>query len=145
PAGQGAMPLLDKRPNGYKFLAQTAFKQALKKADPSLGELAIVCDVASDEADLTGFAAAISEETKEHVWIVMIYDVAQYNQFLKWENKVLYIKDKDEAGGQNKILAAKSFELFNIELSGSGLAIRFPRTVCNVNKSEISSCIEKMG
>ncbi|CAG8499485.1 21653_t:CDS:2 [Cetraspora pellucida] len=183
PAGQEAMPLLDinKRHNGYKFVTQTAFKQALKDADPSLGELAIVCDVASDEAEATGYAAAISEETKEHVWIVMLYDVAKYEQLLKWENRVLYIKDQDEvwhpiracfnriaykpwtyfplnsktvvfnntisclAGGHNKIMASKSFELFNTELSGSGLAIRFPKTVCNINKSEIFSCIEKMG
>ncbi|CAG8632501.1 16210_t:CDS:2, partial [Racocetra persica] len=49
------------------------------------------------------------------------------------------------AGGHNKVMASKSFELFNNELSESGLAIRFPETICNVNKSEISSCIEKMG
>ncbi|CAG8489016.1 22412_t:CDS:2, partial [Racocetra persica] len=170
PAGQVTMPSLgiNKRHNGYKFITQTAFKQALKGTDPSIGELAILYDVTSDETEATGFAAAISEETKEHVWIVMLYDIAKY-ELLKWENKVMYIKDQDEghkpwiyfplksktvvfnniisclAGGQNKIMAAKSFELFNTELSGSGLVIRFPKTVYNVNKSEIYSCIEKMG
>ncbi|CAG8769085.1 12779_t:CDS:2, partial [Racocetra fulgida] len=147
PAGQELMPSLDinKRHNGYKFITQTAFKQALKDTDPSIGELAILSDLASDEAEATGFAAAISEETKEHVWIVMLYDIAKYDQLLKWENKIMHIKDQDEAGGQNKVMAAKSFELFNTELSGSGLAIRFPKTVYNVNKSEIYSCIEKIG
>ncbi|CAG8728059.1 6299_t:CDS:2, partial [Racocetra fulgida] len=139
PAGQCSMPSLDinnKRHNGYKLVIQTAFKHALKDADSSLGELAVVCDMACDEIEATGYAAAIAEETKERVWIVMLYDVAKYDQLFKWENKVMYIKDQDEA---------KSFEIFNTELSESGLAIRFPKTVCNISKCEIPSCIEKMG
>ncbi|CAG8732661.1 12282_t:CDS:2, partial [Cetraspora pellucida] len=183
PAGQMTMPSLDinKGPNGYKLVIQTAFKRALKNADPTLGELAVVYDKTNNEIEATGYAAAISEETNEHVWLVMLQDDAKYEQSLKWENQIMYIKDQNEvwhpiraclkhmahkpwthfpiksktvvfnniisclAGGHNKVMASKAFELYNTELSGSGLAIRFPKTVCNVNKSEISSCIEKMG
>ncbi|CAG8501249.1 24852_t:CDS:2, partial [Racocetra persica] len=98
PAGQSSMPSLDinnKRQNGYKLIIQ-AFKQALKDTNSSLGKLAVVCDMASDEIEATRYVAAISEETKEHVWIVILYDVAKYDQLFKWENKVMYIKDQDE-------------------------------------------------
>ncbi|KAF0533043.1 hypothetical protein F8M41_010742 [Gigaspora margarita] len=183
PAGQSAMPLFNinnKRQNGYTFVIQTAFKQALKNTDPSLGELAIVYDDGAYKIEVAGYAAAISEETKEHVWVVKLQNDAEYEQPIKWENQIMYIKDQDRvwhpiracfnhidkpwchfslksktvvfnhvilclAGGYNKIMASKSFELFNNELSGSGLAIRFPETICNVNKSEVSSYIEKMG
>ncbi|CAG8785467.1 8121_t:CDS:2, partial [Dentiscutata erythropus] len=184
PAGQCGMlsfNINNKRENGYKRVIQTAFKQALKDADPSLGELAVVYDKACNEIEVTGYAAAISEETKEHVWIVLLQDDARYEQPIKWENQIMYIRDQDGAwhsiracfkhmaykpwilfplksktmvfnniisclaGGHNKVMASKSFELFNNELSGSGLGIRFPETICNVNKSEISSCVEKMG
>ncbi|RIB14422.1 hypothetical protein C2G38_2018570 [Gigaspora rosea] len=184
PAGQYGMPLFNinnKRQNGYKHVIQTAFKEALKDADPSLGELAVVYDKANNEIEITGYATAISEEAKEHVWIVMLQDDDRYEQPIKWENQIMYIRDQEGvwhpiracfkhmahkpwtrfplksktvvfnniisclAGGHNKSMASKSFELFNNELSGSGLAIRFPETICNVNKSEISSCIEKMG
>ncbi|RIB14424.1 hypothetical protein C2G38_2018573 [Gigaspora rosea] len=184
PAGQCGMPLFNinnNRQNGYKHVIQTAFKEALKDADPSLGELAVVYDKASNEMEITGYATAISEEAKEHVWIVMLQDDARYEQPIKWENQIMYIRDQEGvwhpiracfkhmahkpwtrfplksktvvfnniisclAGGHNKAMASKSFELFNNELSGSGLAIRFPETICDVNKSEISSCIEKMG
>ncbi|CAG8848496.1 15599_t:CDS:2, partial [Gigaspora margarita] len=158
--------------------AGQSFKEA---ADPSLGELAVVYDNATNEIEITGYAAAISEETKEHVWIVMLQDDVRYVQPIKWENQIMYIRDQEGvwhpiracfkhmahkpwarfplksktvvfnniisclAGGHNKAMASKSFELFNNELSGSSLAIHFPETICNVNKSEISSCIEKMG
>ncbi|CAG8798932.1 7344_t:CDS:2, partial [Racocetra persica] len=130
-AGQSSMPSLDinnKRQNRYKLVIQ-AFKQALKDTDSSLGELTVVCDIANDEIEATGYVAAISEETKEHVWITVIF------------NNIIACL----AGGQNKIIASKSFEAFNTEFSESGLAIRFPKTIYNISKCEISSCIEKMG
>ncbi|CAG8808552.1 22976_t:CDS:2, partial [Racocetra persica] len=168
PAGQFSMPSLNinnKRQNGYKLVIQ-AFKQALKDTDFSLGELAIVCDMASDEIEATRYAATISEETKEHVWIVMLYDVAKYlNERIKlciscfnhmaykpciyfslksktviFNNIIAYL-----AGGQNKIMVSKLFEVFNTEFSESGLAIHFSKTIYNISKYEISSYIEKMG
>lgn len=98
PAGQNAMPLLDinKRQNGYKFVIQTAFKQALKDSDSSLGELAVVYNMVEDEMEATGYAAAISEETKEHVWIVMLQEDTKYEQPIKWENQVMYIQDQNK-------------------------------------------------
>ncbi|KAF0533042.1 hypothetical protein F8M41_010741 [Gigaspora margarita] len=183
PVGQLAMPLLNinnKRQNGYTFVIQTAFKQALKHTDPSLGELAILYDETGYKIEAAGYAAAISEETNENVWVVNLQNDAEYEQPIKWENQIMYIKDQDGvwhpiracfnyidkpwcrfslksktvvfnhtisclAGGHNKIMASKSFELFNNELSGSGLAIRFPETICNVNKSDVYSYVEKVG
>ncbi|CAG8452907.1 7494_t:CDS:2 [Scutellospora calospora] len=185
PAGQTSMPLLnmDKKRSGYRLVIQTALKRALKDADPSLGGLAVVYDEESGEIPVEpiGYAAAISEETNEHIWLVKFLDDTRYEQPVKWENQVMYIRDQDGAwhsiracfiymaqkpwsyfplksktivvnnvisclaGGQNKIMATKSYELFNNELSGSGLSIRFPETVCNVNKREALSYIEKMG
>ncbi|CAG8831624.1 7130_t:CDS:2, partial [Gigaspora rosea] len=98
PAGQCGMPLLNinnKRQNGYKHVIQTAFKEALKDADPSLGELAVVYDKANNEIEVTGYANAISEEAKEHVWIVMLQDDARYEQPIKWENQIMYIRDQE--------------------------------------------------
>ncbi|RIB28315.1 hypothetical protein C2G38_1930914, partial [Gigaspora rosea] len=183
PAGQMIMPLLNinnKRRNGYTFLTQTAFKQALKNTDSSLGELAIVSDEGCYTIEIAGYVAAISEETKEHVWVVKLQNDAEYEQPIKCENQIMYIRDQDRvwhsiracfnyidkpwcyyplksktavfnhvisclASGHNKIMASKSFESFNNELSGSGLAIHFPETICNINKSEVPSYIEKMG
>ncbi|CAG8816930.1 18003_t:CDS:2, partial [Gigaspora rosea] len=86
PAGQMIMPLLNinnKRRNGYTFLTQTAFKQALKNTDSSLGELAIVSDEGCYTIEIAGYVAAISEETKEHVWVVKLQNDAEYEQPIK--------------------------------------------------------------
>jgi hypothetical protein len=49
------------------------------------------------------------------------------------------------AGGRNKMLAAKAYDLFNTELSNHGLSINIPETIWDVNKEEIPLWVEKMG
>ena len=49
------------------------------------------------------------------------------------------------AGGRNKMLAAKAYDLFNTELSLYGLSINIPETIWDVNKEEIPIWVEKMG
>jgi hypothetical protein len=49
------------------------------------------------------------------------------------------------AGGRNKMLAAKAYDLFNAELEGSGLQIRTPETIWNVSHHEIPLWVKRLG
>jgi hypothetical protein len=49
------------------------------------------------------------------------------------------------AGGRNKAMASRAYDFFNMEISGSGLAVRVPETIRNVTKSEIPLLIDSMG
>ncbi|KAG4304567.1 hypothetical protein PORY_001960 [Pneumocystis oryctolagi] len=49
------------------------------------------------------------------------------------------------AGGRNKMMAARAYELFNAEMSGTGLMIRTPETLTNISKSEIPLIVSSWG
>lgn len=49
------------------------------------------------------------------------------------------------AGGRNKLMASKAYELFNADLHGSGLKINIPETVWDVSKNEIPIWIQRFG
>lgn len=49
------------------------------------------------------------------------------------------------AGGRNKMVAAKAYDLFNGELEGSGLHINTPETIWDVHKDEVPLWVMKMG
>lgn len=49
------------------------------------------------------------------------------------------------AGGRNKTLAAKAYDLFNARMQETGLRIRFPETVGPVSIAEVPLLIERMG
>lgn len=49
------------------------------------------------------------------------------------------------AGGRNKLVAAKAYNLYNSELRGSGLRINLPETIWDVSKNEIPLWVSKMG
>ena len=49
------------------------------------------------------------------------------------------------AGGRNKLVAAKAYDLFNSELEASGLHIHTPETIWEVQKNEIPLWVQKMG
>ena len=51
------------------------------------------------------------------------------------------------AGGRNKMLAAKAYDLYNGELarSATGMRIRVPETIRDVSKREVPSWVERMG
>lgn len=49
------------------------------------------------------------------------------------------------AGGRNKLVASKAYELFNSEIADSGLKIRVPETIREVSKLEIPLWIERFG
>jgi len=49
------------------------------------------------------------------------------------------------AGGRNKMVAAKAYDLFNAELAPHGLQINIPETIWDVSKDEIPLWVAKMG
>lgn len=49
------------------------------------------------------------------------------------------------AGGRNKMMASKAYDLFNAELKSAGLAIQTPATIWDVSKQEIPLWVEKLG
>ena len=49
------------------------------------------------------------------------------------------------AGGRNKMVAAKAYDIFNTELSSGGLEIVTPETIWDVSKAEIPLWVSKLG
>ncbi len=49
------------------------------------------------------------------------------------------------AGGRNKMVAAKAYDIYNTELQGFGLRINTPETIWDVSKAEIPLWVMKMG
>jgi len=49
------------------------------------------------------------------------------------------------AGGRNKMLAAKAYDLYNARISPGGLSVRTPETIWDVDRREIPMWIERMG
>jgi len=49
------------------------------------------------------------------------------------------------AGGRNKMVAAKAYDIFNTELQPYGLKINIPETIWDVRKNEIPLWVKKMG
>ena len=49
------------------------------------------------------------------------------------------------AGGRNKMIAAKAYDIYNAELHGSGLEIRTPYTIWDVSKGEVPLWVKRLG
>jgi len=49
------------------------------------------------------------------------------------------------AGGRNKMVAAKAYDLFNSEIEQFGLRVNIPETIWDISKNEIPLWIRKMG
>jgi len=49
------------------------------------------------------------------------------------------------AGGRNKMVAAKAYDIFNAEIEPYGLKINIPETIWDVSKNEIPIWVRKMG
>lgn len=49
------------------------------------------------------------------------------------------------AGGRNKAMADKAYEMFNAEHAGTGLSIRTPETIRNASLEEVPMWVESMG
>lgn len=64
---------------------------------------------------------------------------------IKTKTKILNPIISCLAGGRNKIIAAKAYELFNATLQGTGLKIHTPETVCDIGIHEIPLWVERFG
>lgn len=49
------------------------------------------------------------------------------------------------AGGRNKMVAAKAYDIFNAQIEESGLKINIPETIWDVRKNEIPLWVRKLG
>lgn len=49
------------------------------------------------------------------------------------------------AGGRNKMIAAKAYDLYNAELQGTGLRLHTPETIWDVSINEVPLWVRKMG
>ncbi len=49
------------------------------------------------------------------------------------------------AGGRNKMVAAKAYDIYNTELENDGLQINMPETIWDISKNEIPLWIQKLG
>ena len=49
------------------------------------------------------------------------------------------------AGGRNKMVAAKAYDIFNAEIAPFGLKINMPETIWDVSKNEIPLWVRKLG
>lgn len=49
------------------------------------------------------------------------------------------------AGGRNKLLAAKAYDFLNADLRRSGMSIRTPETIWDVNRDEVPLWVRRMG
>ncbi len=49
------------------------------------------------------------------------------------------------AGGRNKMVAAKAYDFYNAELSGTGLKINTPETIWDVSKDEVPLWVKRLG
>lgn len=49
------------------------------------------------------------------------------------------------AGGRNKMLAAKAYDLFNAELADRGLGVVAPETIWDIGKEEVPLWVQRMG
>jgi hypothetical protein len=49
------------------------------------------------------------------------------------------------AGGRNKMLASKAYDLYNAKLSRSGLELRTPETMWEITKEQVPMWVERMG
>ena len=69
-----------------------------------------------------------------------------WNRFpIRGKTKILNPIVSCLAGGRNKIVAAKAYELFNASLAETGLKILTPETMCDVGKDEIPFWVQKFG
>ncbi|KAG2227634.1 hypothetical protein INT45_004675 [Circinella minor] len=174
PSGQKSMPILSETDEhnengGYRTVIESAFKEQLSKADPKLGELAVIYD--KNEMESSGYAAVLADVAQEDVWLVEWYD-NDSEPNVKWQEVwhpiracFRYVTQKPWnrmplnsktivmnqiisclAGGRNKMMASRAYDFYNhSELVDTGLSVRSPETINNVTRGEIPLYINAMG
>lgn len=125
------------------------------------GYAAVIADVMDEEVLLVPFYNEENphikiEDDMLHVnkggeWIVL-RAAFRYVTQRPWNRIPLNLKTKILnpivaclAGGRNKMVAAKAYDLYNAELREFGLGINIPQTIWDVSKAEIPLWVQKMG
>lgn len=107
-----------------------------------------------DEADRSAirFTEGIMEVRVEDGSYVPIRAAFRYLTHKPWNRLPLHSKTRILnpvvsclAGGRNKMVAAKAYDIFNTELAGFGLKINTPETIWDVRKNEVPLWVQKMG
>lgn len=103
-------------------------------------------------ADHTRFKEGILEIKSEQGQWIPIRAAFRYVTQKPWNRLPLHLKTKILnptiaclAGGRNKMVAAKAYDLYNSELAMAGLKINTPETIWDVKKAEIPLWVKKLG
>jgi hypothetical protein len=160
PSGQKSMPPRSDSDDhrGYRFLLENSFIPQLKKKRLPKGALAVIYDNVyliphyhAEESAIT-FEDGVMILRKEGEEAIPIRAALRYVTQKPW-NRIpttskTFIYNSTLvclAGGRNKLLANKAYDLFNAELAESGLKISVPETIKDVSKLEIPLWIQKFG
>jgi len=126
------------------------------------GYAAVIADVFKEDVMLIPFyngqpndhikiEAGILHVKKDEVWHPM-RALFRYVTQKPWNRLPLHSKTKILnpiiaclAGGRNKMVAAKAYDLYNSELEQFGLKINMPETIWDISKAEIPLWVQKMG
>ncbi|ORX96445.1 hypothetical protein K493DRAFT_314502 [Basidiobolus meristosporus CBS 931.73] len=94
PSGQKSMPLLSDIDEfgGYRIVLESAFREQLGAADPSLGGLAVIYD--KNQMEASGYAAVMADIMKEEVHLVEYYH-DDNDPPAKWVDRVLHVRDRN--------------------------------------------------
>lgn len=126
------------------------------------GYAAVIADVMDEEVLLVPF---FNDGENDHIKIednVMFVSIEgewialraafRYVTQRPWNRIPLHLKTKILnpivaclAGGRNKMVAAKAYDLYNAELREFGLQINIPQTIWDVSQEEIPLWVRKMG
>ena len=126
------------------------------------GYAAVIADVMKEDVILCEYYA---DEKNEHIFFengllhiihegvkTPIRAAFRYVTQKPWTRIPLHCKTKILnpivaclAGGRNKMVAAKAYDIYNAELNGTGLQINIPETIWDVSKEEIPLWVRKMG
>jgi hypothetical protein len=174
PSGQKSMPRSDEEHEqaGYRTLLERSFMPLVAGHSLPAGRLAVLYDKNPMEA--SGYAATLADLTDEPVLLVYAADTASdllvwHNGVLHVQGTpiraaVRYVTQRPWnripvlartcvfnpvlaclAGGRNKMLAAKAYDLYNAEVQPYRLRIHAPATLCDVTHAEIPMAVRRMG
>jgi hypothetical protein len=167
PSGQKSMPLVNETQDqgGYRVLMERAFKPRVDGQRLPQGGLALVYD--KNPMENTGYAAVMADVFQEPVYLAEFYE-DDPDPPVRFDNGVMHVRDEVTqrpwnrlpvvtktyifnpvlaclAGGRNKLVAAKAYDIHNADLSGTGLAIRTPNTIRDVASVEIPLWLKSLG
>lgn len=125
------------------------------------GYAAVIADVFNEDVLLVPFYDGKNEKIKVENGILHVHfeddwvplrAAFRYVTQKPWNRLPLHSKTKILnpiiaclAGGRNKMVAAKAYDMYNAELANFGLKINIPETIWDISKAEIPLWVQKMG